>query len=666
MAVKSRKKLKKPYLRFGPGEVSGWTPVGLSGFRAMEQPAEAAIRELIQNGLDAASSAQAIPARMRFRVEEYKTKDIPGIASYRKAFREAQHSQLQLNNGVVADSADAIIADIRDCLTTPKCSVLHVLDNGIGLNKERMDALLSDGISNKDPSAAGSYGNGHVVAFPASDLRYVLYGGLYSEDETIKLTCAGHAILASRKAENGGVLSKDGYFVNDLRDDMFDRFVYAEGDDVPPLIKRQLNFIQTQWQTGSVVSIVGFNQFRREDQNLQKEIFRAAACNFFDAIYRNHLIIEFENNEDVISLDKNSLEQVLRENKEQKRSSRDFLSGKRAYEAFIALKEGNKETVETELGDVEIVVKYPAVSGQTRVDLCRNGMWITDRLPRFTNQFGNLTPFNCVIPLFENAKINRLIREAEGPLHNGVTLDLLSRDTVKRKQLIGVLAAIRAALKNIVPELDDESFRPDDIFTVNIKELAKSGGNRTTKTGTVTQVKRHRLQRSNDEEGGKDGYMERINDKGADVVPGVPRRKKAKPFNRTGNNIQFQGLVVPTGDRACRVTIVPGENTQGSEIRFALDESIDITSYGLTTDTFISIKGDTLKLNGRPAREEELRINGNGEIQGVALGKLEENQIYSIEFDYVLPKELLLGDKHEVVLKTEMIRRSPTGPETGE
>ena len=279
--MKIKNKRKKPSLFFGPSDVSGWTTVGLSSFRAMEQQAEAAVRELIQNGLDAASIAEKSPSRIRFRIEQYKIRDIPGISAYKKAFQGAQESQRKLNNEI-SDNAKAIIDDINDCLKQPECSILHVLDNGIGLDKKRMDALLADGVSVKDQNASGSYGNGHIVAFPATGLRYVLYGGLSTGDQTKaqNFICAGHAILASRQGKNKESLSKDGYFVCELKNDMLDRYVYAEDDDIPALIRDQLNWIQTEWKTGSVVSIVGFNQFRRNENNLKNTIFRAAACNF--------------------------------------------------------------------------------------------------------------------------------------------------------------------------------------------------------------------------------------------------------------------------------------------------------------------------------------------------------------------------------------------------
>lgn len=669
--MKIKNKRIKPSLLFGPGgvSVSGWTTVGLSSFRAMEQQAEAAVRELIQNGFDAASSAGKSPSRIRFRIEQYKIRNIPGISSYKKAFQGAQESQRKLNNEV-SDNAQAIIEDIDDCLKQSECSVLHVLDNGIGLDKKRMGALLADGLSVKDRNASGSYGNGHIVAFPASELRYVLYGGLSTEDQTQaqNFICAGHAILASRQGKKKESLSKDGYFVCDIKNDMLDRFVYAEDDNIPALIRDQLNWIQTEWKTGSVVSIVGFNQFRRDDNNLKNTIFRAAACNFFEAIYSGRLIVEFEDNEGLETLDKSTLERVLRDNRDQKRGSREFLSGRRAYEAFVTLKEGSWETVKTELDEVDIVVKFPAGGSQTRYDLCRNGMWITDRPPGFQNHFGNLQPFTCVIPIFENEKVNRLIREAEGPLHNGLDMSLLSDD--KKKQLRGVLSAIREKLKEIVPALDNESFRPTDIFVVNMSESAKSGGRKTNRTGNPFIARRHRTERNKDNDGTENGTTEQIEiiSPGPNPRPNpAPNPNKRNPkFNRSGNNIQFQGLVVPTGARTCKASIVSGEKVQEGEIRFVLDESIDITSYGTTYDSYVIIEPDSLTLNNKPAQEKNLRMNDEGDILGVALGALEKDEKYNIEFTYRLPRELQVRDNQPVVLKAEIVRRAHIDTGTSE
>ena len=70
-------------------------------------------------------------------------------------------------NGVLTDNAKQVVDTITDARDRDTCSVLAVLDNGIGLDATTMDALLSDGTSAKRDAASGSYGNGHMVAIPA-------------------------------------------------------------------------------------------------------------------------------------------------------------------------------------------------------------------------------------------------------------------------------------------------------------------------------------------------------------------------------------------------------------------------------------------------------------------------------------------------------------------
>lgn len=647
------KKRKMPSLLFGAGDVSGWTPVGVSGFRGLKPTA--AVRELIQNGLDAATSAEVSPARMRFRVDQHRASDIPAIDSYREAFAGAQQTQRKLFKNELPDNAKAITSDINQCLENDTCEVLYVLDNGIGLDKDRMCALLGDGLSVKESGATGSFGNGHVVVFPASDLRYVLYGGL-SDGNMIG---SGHAILASRENEKGGAsLSKDGYFVEALQaHDLFDRYVFPENEEIPSLIRDQLVWIKEQWGTGSVVAVIGFNRFREldSDTGIQEQVFRAAACNFFEAIHGGHLILEIEQDDKVVCLDKENLHTVLEEHRIQKRSTDSFLSGSRAYEALLTLETGKSIKVKTEMGDMEIMLRYPIDEGITRVDLCRNGMWITDRLPKFQNQFGDLQMFHCVLPLRKNIEVNRLVRRTEGPLHNSLLLNQLSKE--EKKKLNNVFNSIREKLHKEVPRLSNEIFRPNDIFLVQTGELVQ-GGTKPSTTGTPTIVKRH--SKTSEDVGGAGGGHQGENDgRGSDV-------RRSGSFKRSGNQMPFQAVVVPTGNRSCRANIVSGERVSGSEIRFALDESIDVTSDDLSKESFVHLHADTLLLNGQPVQKSQLKKDENGNVLGVLLGNLDQRQECVIDMDYTVPDDLLVKNDNQVVLKIEMIRRASQSQSAGE
>lgn len=640
----------KPSLLFGPGGTSGWTPVGISSFHGMKPTA--AIRELIQNSLDAAVDAGEDIARMRFHVvSRCRTDDIPGIRAYRKAFNSAT-SKDTLDSLPPTDHSRAITEEIRTCLKRKTCEILYVLDNGIGLGKDRMEGLLSDGISMKGTDATGSYGNGHIVAFPASDLRYVLYGGLADG----KRIASGHAILASRRSDkkNKPTLGKDGYFVKALHEGRLlkDRYTFPENDDVPGIIHEQLDWIERNWGHGSVVMIPGFNQFRENSASfsLTKSVFRASACNFFEAIYRGKLIISVEESGIENCLDKTTLLRILEEYKEEKRSTDSFLSGSRAYEAYLALRGGQPVEVETDIGIVEVIVRHPVDSARTRLDLCRNGMWVTGDIPRLRpHQFGKVKPFHAILPLRRNKDFNRLVRKSENPLHNEChTNQLHGRE---KKQLINVFDAIREHLRKAVPGLEAEAFRPNDIFVLP-QGGSFAGGVRPSKFGAATSVQRTK---SSDTAGGGTG-----GGAGGGTGTGTgsgSSRKKSGEFKRSGTRIPARALIIPTGPRSCAIEIVPEIKAKMGELRFALDENLDVTSDGVSQESYVSIDEDSLLVNQEKVSETALIKDGDGQIKGVMLGAVDSGEKYSIKMDYSVPSDLSIKDDQKLVLVVELMSR---------
>lgn len=217
---RTRKAAGAADLLFPPGELAGFTTAGVSGYRAL-RPA-AVVRELLQNSQDAGREAERDVVRVRFEVEEHALREVPGMSAYRKAFRAALRSH-EKQTGALPTQAQSVVQNIEACLETSSCTSLFVVDDGIGLNTERMTGLLADGLSVKNEAGAGAFGNGHYVVIPASDLRYVLYGG---RTEDGSLIAAGHAILASHDGA-AGASGKDGYLVHALRDDLFDRYEFA-------------------------------------------------------------------------------------------------------------------------------------------------------------------------------------------------------------------------------------------------------------------------------------------------------------------------------------------------------------------------------------------------------------------------------------------------------
>ena len=655
---RKRRKVNKPILpdlHFGPGDVSGFTAAGLAGFHDLNPGT--VVRELLQNSLDAGREAERALTIVRFEIEKHVVNQVPGIDSYRSVFRQAVNDQKKISKGKLPDTATGIVEAMEECLELNECETLYILDNGIGLDKNRMRGLLADGLSVKGDAGTGAVGNGHLTVLPASDLRYVLYGGRTESGETIG---AGHAVLASHQQGNE-LRSKDGFYVKNIRRDLFEPYVFPENSDIPDYIKSKLEWIVGNWEPGSgaVVAVPAFNRFREDGDSLWDMVSKAAACNFFAAFAEGELRVEFREDSDIKILDKTNIASFLEQFSAEKRTRSGFLSGSRAFVAFETIKNGEDIQVDTDIGYISMRWCSLPQGGFSRVELCRNGMWVTDKLPRLQNRFVDFKPFHCVILLDAgDGEIHRLVRKAEGPLHNHLEArKWLSKE--ERAALNKAMEAVFSKLSEIVPTHDNQEFEIEDFLAINSNGIS-SGGRRPGLTGQFQEVRRRpRFRKETDE--GKDTEI----GPGSDNTPekkgkggGInPNRRGRGTFRRSGNAIQFAALPIPAGKRAYRVELAPGEKAAGSEVRFTIDESLDESCDAFGSEAFVKLKN--VKIDSRPVSANKLACDEEGQALGVRLGALSPEKTIHIEFDYELPTGIDLTDDMPVVLKTQLIRRSP-------
>ena len=199
-----------------------YKPEGISTL-AMSQydgSPEPVIRELLQNSLDAAGEAglatEEAPAEVSFQICDIPISSVPGLRSYREAFESVVRGQEQQSRG---PDAKVVIDRIRKVLSRDTVRCLFCRDNGIGLDEDRLRRILSEAASNKG-EGGGSFGVGHMTAFSASDLRYVLYGGRYKTNESVIGTLvSGHAVLSSHEFQ-GEWRTADGYLL-EAQSDLF-------------------------------------------------------------------------------------------------------------------------------------------------------------------------------------------------------------------------------------------------------------------------------------------------------------------------------------------------------------------------------------------------------------------------------------------------------------
>ena len=648
------------------GEIAGFTAAGIAAFGDLNP--EAIVREIMQNSLDAAREAGR-DACIRFELKKHALDEVPGIKQYREAFDCAKQAQKRLRNGALADQAKDIVEAIETCLKSESCRTLYILDNGIGLDKARMKGILADGVSVKSENSAGAVGNGHFVVIPASDLRYVLYGGLTQQKQMI---AAGHAILASHQSKDGRRVSKskdgrrvskskDGYFVKRLNQDLYDPYTFLQNSEIPEYIMSKLKWIADRWQSGTVVAVPGFNDFR-ESKSLWDMISKAAACNFFAAFAQKELRVEFIKEEgETQVLDHTTIRATLAEYRDQRRAYSKFLSGSRAAAALDTVEKGDDVSVETEVGNVALKLRK-LDDGKTSIELCRNGMWITNKLPGKLREanFASLKPFHCVVLLKAEAEdagsIHRLVRKAEGPLHNEVSLKKLRTD--ERKQVYKALEAIASKVHEIIPPTSNEQYKVHHVLSISKHGIAP-GGQRSSLVGKFREVPRRRSRAPTEGESQTEEGLDpdEFENQGKGNGTGSRRRRSGRgSFRRTGNALRIRGLSVPTGARSYRFDIRSEERCVGSEIRFVLDEGLDETCDDVGGEEFVRLK--TVKVDGEAVSGENLIRDEKNRVLGVRLGALDRDNPLNIEIDYELPESVHVSADSPIVLKTEIIRRA--------
>ncbi|MYH16419.1 MAG: hypothetical protein F4149_14730, partial [Gammaproteobacteria bacterium] len=470
---------RKPDLLFGPGASSGFTPTGIAAFDNLH-PA-AVVRELIQNALDAARAAKVRSARVRFELTQVRRDAIPGIQHYEKTFAKAIETQRKMSQGSLARQAELVVERIQGALNQDEVDVLTVFDNGIGLDESRMNALLSDGVSVKDGAATGTYGNGHATAIPASDLRYVLYAGVTEDGRRIG---SGHAVLASHYAAGEKHLrAGDGFFIRDFRAGrQGELFEYTRGPGLSGVISQAIGKIKRQSGHGTAVIIPAFNNFL-EDQSLWSMVAHSASANFFVAIEEHKLevtVIDHRPNSDAAAhtLNRSTLSEVLEEHSDKRRAAA-FLNGQRAFEAHKAYRGGARHSIKTGAGRIGVRL-IESESGTTRIDLCRNGMWITDNLPGFYQRFTDRVPFQAVLTLnaHEGRRLHNYIREAEGPLHDSLSLQKrLGVDD--RRACREALGEIRDWLLRNTAAVKSDTYVPEDFLTLDFGDDSGTGGGKS-------------------------------------------------------------------------------------------------------------------------------------------------------------------------------------------
>ena len=578
-----------------------------------DAPATVAVRELIQNALDAYAEINKDRSgicRVTFKTGRLKTSDIP---DFEEGYKGALDAALRSWRGAENASVINYLKSMKDCADQDEIDVLYVIDNGKGLDTAGMDAMLGEGTPKKQNGSSGSFGVGHLTAYGLSGLNYIFYGGKQQDGQILG---AGHAILAGFADSEGKLKSNNGYFVKEFSGLFDSLFTYCDSKNLPEFLLSELRKIQG---SGSVIAILGFNWFKKDLEGLEEKnkkvnelILEAAAKNFAIAICAQNL--------EVFTTERIDVSRIVgfledRKNRNQDKDANLTLEAIKTYQE--ATLRGNLEN--DKFADCDLAQRNGTT--QHNVLVWRNGMLIIKKHRGLSREmFGSKKLLNALVMLSGSKNprgAHDLVKNAETPMHDRIQESRLSSKQ-ERANLKALLNDIREWIKERAEETGDESSDLSDEILVS--------------SGSTMQPKPYRYLRKlvddDDDDAGDHGDEGGGGRKGHGRKGEGVRGKRAVP-RKNIVEAKVQGKARPDGTYL--IKLVPNKDIGKAVIQVTVNNGVDSSCLG-------DIKERELKITGATASDGKncQIVNGDVELEGV-----EKDKPINIMVTFDAPKEIV-------------------------
>lgn len=385
---------------------------------------ESLTREICQNSLDAKDpNLTNEPVVIQFKEFNLKTEKFPDINGYKTSLENIKNDMLE---DIIDKVPSNYFKEAINLVSKKEISFLRISDfntNGLlGINKRGNspwnNLVKSEGVSDKDAGAGGSFGIGKNATFANSNLNTVFYSTLNVEDEKGTI----------------GVANFPSYFITEANDKTQGVEYLSVGETKKPwdgLIYLDETFKRET--PGTDIYIAGFMDL--EDN--ETKIICSILDNYLYAIFDKSLIVEVNK----VLIDKENLENLLEIYKEEiEPSTIDIYNLLTFDESQVLIYQ--KNIIEDE--DIEIrIVLDP--EGSRNISMIRKPWLKVDNFNKFAKHYSFYG-----LCLIKGKKLNALLRRAENPSHDKWEP---RRDMVNAKQIEATIKKIKDTINKILADL---------------------------------------------------------------------------------------------------------------------------------------------------------------------------------------------------------------------
>ena len=432
--------------------VEGPNNAGISSFT--NDRAGGLVRELLQNSIDARLPG-AKPVEVTFTIVKFPVDDfdIDGLykaldASFKSPDNDDRYRK-QFSRGLkMLNSAKK--KGMLDVLVVTDRNTTGASDEN-GRTDKWWSLTMTVGKSEKDSKdSGGSFGIGKHAAFAATDIRSVLYATAYRDGNNGRLErrFRGKAILVSHEQGNKHFKSI-GYLVSGAQGK---RNYY-----VPESLS--LN------APGVAIAILGFPTSPGKLRSWKREALESLVVNFFHALVHKNLVVHLLGQ----TIDHESLDTIVGRMSEEREEKRDLVA--------VSKSEIVSHTDIDGIGRVNLRIRVDKDNrnqGKTLALVRDSGMKITDQLGnmrlspsqpmiRFPRSWYG---FTAIVECLSKGE-RSLLREAEGPRHDGISPD--NADDAERDIVRNCLRELGSWVKS---EIESLAKPPEPARTDNASEMA--------------------------------------------------------------------------------------------------------------------------------------------------------------------------------------------------